>query len=813
MNRILFLLIASALNSLAQAGPAAPPAAGSPTAASIAAQIRELSLDPEESYRVRDLEFSRHGGRFFLNEGVLIFAKPIAGRRVAAVFSAEVDSGDAELLVIPPTRSERYSMANFTKSPNLNEHFRGMVLIFTDNTGDELFASLSGARDRKLAEEALLLGPQWNPVVRNLAGSFEVRMVEDLLSGATGFFFAAVQGQTLGNIDFYADARLLRDVTVGQLVYRENRSYYDVWAHFSSQSRRQRKNAPAAAPNPAAPQFNVTNCRIQARIRPDLHLDATTTVSLTVDEPMKVLPFEISPRVQVTKALVDGQPAEIWRRESVRSALLTGEGNDVFLVLPQTPLAPGSHEVVFSHDGDVVVPAGNNVYYVASRINWYPRRGLRFAAYELEFRYPKNLSFVASGEPVEEHVEGEERVSRRRSVTPIRFAGFNLGDYVKASATRGGLQVDVYANRQLETSLAPRLPAPLPAPTPSFQRRRVLDLPLPEITPPSTGSRLDKLASDIAREFEWMAAKLGPPPAKTLAVSPIPGQFGQGFPGLVYLSTSSYLDNPPRFGASQAQRVFLTELLHAHETAHQWWGNVVTSAGYEDEWLQEALANYLAVAALEQREGLKAAEEVMAQYKERLLEKQVSGVEVESAGPVTFGTRLNSSQTPGAWRTIVYDKGAWVIHMLRRRMGDAQFWPMLRELVERYRHQSVSTQQFQALAAEFVAKQPLKGSYRELDPNLDQFFETWTASTGIPALKLQWRVTGKAPKLELAGRIEQTDVPEGFSDIVPVEIQAGRGRTIVHWVRTSSEPVEFRVALSAPPAKVTLDPGHAVLRR
>jgi hypothetical protein len=540
LSRILLLLASCALAADGQPS----------SAAALSTQIRELSLDPEQSYRVRDLEFSRNGGRFFFNEGLLVFAKPVAGRRVAAIFSAEVDSGDAEMLLIPPSRAERSSLANFTKSPNLNEHFRATVLIFTDNTGEELLAALSGAGSRKQTpEEALLLAPQWNPVIRNLAGSFEVRMVEDLLSAGPGFFFAALQSQTLGNFDFYADPRMGRDVTLGQLVYRENRSYYDVWAHFASRKGRPVAGRGAeASPQDTAPParpFTVGQYRIEARIRPDLHLDATTHASFTAAEPLKVLTFEISARVRVTQVTIDGQPAEIWRRDSIRSTLLTGEGNDLFLVVPAQPLAPGPHEAVFQHDGDVVVPAGNNVFYVASRINWYPRRGLNFAAYELEFRYPKHLSFVASGEPVEERVDGEERISRRRSASPIRFAGFNLGDYVKASASRGGLQVDVYANRQLETSLVPRVAAPLPAPPQPFPRRRVIDLPLPDPGPPSPVSRLEKLAADVAREFEWMAAKLGPPPARTLAVSPIPGQFGQGFPGLVYLSTSSYSTAQP----------------------------------------------------------------------------------------------------------------------------------------------------------------------------------------------------------------------------------------------------------------------------
>ena len=86
--------------------------------------------------------------------------------------------------------------------------------------------------------------------------------------------------------------------------------------------------------------------------------------------------------------------------------------------------------------------------------------------------------------------------------------------------------------------------------------------------------------------------------------------------------------------------------------------------------------------------------------------------------------------------------------------------------------------------------------------------------TGIPTLKLTYALKGKAPSLRLVGTLTQSDVDdEEFSAIVPVEIQAARGRTITQWVPSGSTPATFTVALTQPPLKVTLDPHYAVLRR
>jgi aminopeptidase N len=305
-----------------------------------------------------------------------------------------------------------------------------------------------------------------------------------------------------------------------------------------------------------------------------------------------------------------------------------------------------------------------------------------------------------------------------------------------------------------------------------------------------------------------MTARFGPPTLPQLAVSPIPGTFGQGFPGLIYLSTLSYLKALPRnHGApTVTQELFFGELLQAHETAHQWWGNRVTTTNYHDAWLMEALANYSALLYIEKTKGTRAEDLLLDGYRTELLAKGEDGKTVESTGPVVMGGRLDSSLRPDAYRAIIYGKSTWVLHMLRRRMGDQGFLALMAEILHRYDHHSISTDDFRRLAASFL---PPKTD----DPRLESFFDNWVYGTGIPALKLSWALKGKAPALKLVGTVAEADVDEDFAADVPVEIQLARGHSITQWVRAETDPVTFTVPLPQPPLRVTLDPNHGVLRR
>src|SRR5262249_6585080 len=148
------------------------------------------------------------------------FAKPVEGARVAAVFTADVEGGDAEVLALLPNRGERRSMASYTGSPNLSEHFYAAGLIFSDDTYTQLAAQMQESpANRKSAEMGALMADSWTPVLRNIAEGFQSRLVLDLLSGEMrdrGFFIASLRGKQLGNFDISYDRRAQEQIVIGQ---------------------------------------------------------------------------------------------------------------------------------------------------------------------------------------------------------------------------------------------------------------------------------------------------------------------------------------------------------------------------------------------------------------------------------------------------------------------------------------------------------------------------------------------------------------------------------------------------------------------
>ncbi len=789
-------------------------------AAAAAAALKEVSFDPAQCWRVRDLVLVREDVKIYLTDGFVALAKPLAApsekATVAALFWAEVEGGDGELIVMPPSTGERQSLARFTESPNLNEHFRSALLLFTDGTAAEIERAIQENAGKPAPEMGALLADQFSPTLRNLTASFEARIVQDVagrVKPEAGLFFAALAGTAHGNFDVIYDPQSTDQVVVAQLQSRDNRSYYNVWTSF--QSRRVRKD-PALAPRPR--EFDITDVRIDASIGADLRLTASTALRIRVPEDgsdlrrmRNSLAFDISRRVRVREVTVDGAAAQVLQRENLRSSLLRGSENEVFLVALDGPLAPGEHTLTFQQEGDVVLPAGNGVYFVSARGTWYPHHGLQFATYELTFRCPKTLSVIATGDLIEERDEGDVHFTRRRSTTPLRIAGFNLGEYRRSSATRGGLRVDVYANKGVEASLAPvrrelLMPPALPAPAGRGQRQQSLPPMVVQAPAPDPASHIEALATEVAEAFEFLASRFGPPPLRTLAVSPIPGAFGQGFPGLIYLSTLAYLTprERPQFASQSMHQIFFSDILVAHEVAHQWWGNTITTSGYRDEWIMESLANYSALLLLERKRGAKAMEELLERYREHLLEKGVNGRSIDEAGPIHLGARLETSETPEAYRAILYEKGTWVIHMLRRRLGDTPFFAMLRELHSRYLRSRVTTNELRLLAAGY---QP-KGTP---DASLEQLFATYVDGTGIPALRLQHRQKRGARGVIVSVELEQAGVPAEFTIDVPIDFDFGKEKTETRWLRTDGERTTAEWEFRSAPLRVVLDSRGSLL--
>ena len=227
-----------------------------------------------------------------------------------------------------------------------------------------------------------------------------------------------------------------------------------------------------------------------------------------------------------------------------------------------------------------------------------------------------------------------------------------------------------------------------------------------------------------------------------------------------------------------------------------------TSGSYHHEWVMESLANYSALMFMESRLGPRALDTALNSYRRQLFTKGIDGSETESEGPVVQGGRLQNSNNPAASNVVVYGKGTWIIHMLRRRMGDERFLKMLAELRKRYEWKAVETDDLRKLCAEFLPP----GSQ---DASLTEFFDQWVYGTGVPTLKLTYSVKGT----KLTGTLTQRDAPNELSIPVPVEIQVGKAKPIVKIIHTSSEPVQFSVDVPSATAKAVLDPGWSVLRR
>jgi hypothetical protein len=765
--------------------------AAEPEVPETARAIRQMNLDPALCFRVRDFAIPRQDIKLYLNDGYLIFAQPVQGRHLLAIFSADMEGGDGEVIVLPPTKGERRTLATFAGAPNLNEHFKSAMFLFTDGLGEELLRD-ARARSTPAPEAGLLLADRYRQTARGLAESFELRILQDVGNRVTrdGIFFATLASPRLGNFDVVYDPLARDQITVGQAVTRENRITFDTWTSFESVDVRLGRRA-------RPKQFaRLADFVIEATLESSLSLRAVTRAMLIPEGAgLRVFPLQISERMELQSVSVDGRPASVYRRPSPRADAMRWNENSIFLVTLPEGLEPAqAHRLEIRHEGQVVTQAGPKVYYVGSRGQWYPNINSDFATFDLTFRYPKDLDLVATGEVLESRVEGEQKITRRRTSSPIRFAGFNLGEYERVSYSRNGYTIEVCANRRLDSSM--QRPTVMVAPAPPMARfpnqRNPVLVPAPAVVDPL--GNLKNLAANLTSAFESLAAWFGPPPLKHLTVSPIPGGFGQGFPGLVYLSTMAYLDpkDLPVYLRDRGLPVFYSELLGAHEVAHQWWGNSVTAAGYQDDWLQEALASYTSILLLEQRRGVRLVDPLLADYRNHLLEKDEQGRTLESTGPITLGLRLRTSQRPEAWRTITYEKGSWILHMLRAQLGDAAFRKFLGELARKYQRQPVTNEEFRGLAAGFL---PPKSP----DPKLEVFFDNWVYSTGIPRLTLTSSIRGP----RVTGTLTQAGVAEDFEADVPLEITYAKS-TEIRWVRSSHEAAEFAFTLRETPLKIAL---------
>ena len=809
------------------------------TTSGLYARIRSVGLDPQRVYHVRDASIDRPNLHIDFDDGTLAFTEDICGRITGAFFE-----GEGEVRLRPPNRVERGSLSLFTGMAILEEQFTSGYLRFNDDTAAVLQRSLTPAPEgaefikewsdasRILAEfDALRLLLDFSHFLPPLGGSDPNREFPPLLH-------AHLLGKRLGSFEVFWDAAGAESLWAGQPRTKDGILFFDLWTSF----------APAgmglAAADRRVEDVSITSFRIQASVEPPTMLRATAELKVQVRSGgERTLLFELSRHLKVGAVEADGRPVDFIQNPAIEGSELHRKGNDLVAVVFPAPLLPAQElKLRFRYAGEVLSEAGNGLLYVGERGTWYPNFGLSPARFEMEFHYPANWTLVATGKRMSraESEDGEtnekagaEKVSRWTSERPIPVAGFNLGKYVRAEAHAGNTVVEAFGAKGVERSFPKARSEVIEQPLfPGIPPGRSLPGSMPPIVvtppPPSPAHNVQEVADRAAKAIASFSDWFGPYPYGSLALTQMPGDLSQGWPGLVFLSSFAFLSPQEQtdLHLDPVIRVLDSQVL-VHETAHQWWGDLVLFKSYRDQWIAEGLANYSSLLTLEQQNPAQF-RQVLEKYRRDLLSQNKDGERLRDAGPVTLGHRLESSHFPAGYEAISYERGTWLFHMLRMMLRDSEtasrsrngrpnpsahadepFFRALRKIRERYAGKTLSTRELIQVFEEELPR-PL---WYEKRPKLDWFLEGWIEGTAIPELEArEIHITEKSGVTRVAGVIVQKDAPDDLVTAVPVyATTAGNAMIFLGEVLADGRDTAFRLTAPTGVRKIVLDPKHTIL--
>ena len=777
--------------------------------------LNALRLDPGATYEIASgdrIDLHRADAKLSFERGKLSFFAALNGRVTGAVFS-----GRGHVLAAPRDPLEKQQMARFFGTPVLDQDFTNVCLRFTDDTAAELVRQLRDAKISPLQDSEFT--SQWNSILAAMNPRQSLRILfGSLTAKPQPYFYATVDGVTTGPFDVMVDPQRAEAVLIGQSKSVGSRTFYDVWASYA---------LPDASPHARA--FRALDYEINTSILADTSLDAKTAVRMRADvSDERVLIFQLARALSVDAVTGErGESLAYFQNDGMNLQDRNSHGSDyLYVVLPAPSESGAEFTLHFHYRGNVIENAGNGVLFVDARESWYPHYGgpADFASYDLTMRWPRRLRLVATGTKRDEKEDGEFRVARWQTEKPVSVAGFNLGDYLSTSLVSETRSVDVYANRQLERSIDSRLEAPqydAPRAPSSVSAEGRASINAMEISPaaPKPTDAVKVLGRQIDDSIRFYETFSGPFPFQKLSVSQIPGTFGQGWPGLLFLSTYSYLpaEAQQRAGLSETGQEHFTELVPFHEVAHQWWGNIVGWDAYRDQWIDEAFANYFALLYADTQKRTDHSLRVwLGRYRQNLAEKLPDAAQPHSEiGALALGSRLTSSKSPAGFEEVIYGKGAWVIHMLREMLRqpntknpDARFYGLLHTLVTKYAYRALSTEDLQhEVEAVMTPAMDLEGGH-----SMDWFFEQWVRGTGVPRYRIEYSVHNLEKGYLVRGKLYQDNVPRSF--IAPVPLYTGANpahATLLGVVVASGPETSFHFITPAEPHKILIDPQMTLL--
>ncbi|HUP63482.1 MAG TPA: M1 family aminopeptidase [Thermoanaerobaculia bacterium] len=765
------------------------------------------------SVTVQDLTLRRDAYRLHFRSGAFHFLAPLGGHTWGAVFA-----GDGMWELRPSLERERRHLALVTNRSGvdvLSDTFDSVILLFSDRTAEEIAEAEAVVTGTPNARAVQLYEQHLNEQKRKYQINLHLRVLQELLNAPAArgdVFLAVIDGK-----DFAPKLLVSDDHGIGALAARFADLSGDETAllSFDDQNGGFWYLAPAAgrpsgakssAPRKALDAIHYT---IDTTIESNSAIKGTTTIRLQALTPgVRVVPIHVLPKVRLQRATIagdGGEPVELGLvQEEVELGRLArlfrdevGDA-DAAVVLPAPLEVNEPAEITIEYEGrDVLQSWGPDSYSVRARESWYPNLGtfVDTATYELVYRYPRRNQLISTGVLERETEEEGKRVAVWKSSVPMRTAGFNYGRFHKLSRPdeQSGMHVDVYTGRD----------------------RR-------------------KFASDVMADAVNAAriagAYFGESPYKTMSVTQqVEWNFGQSWPSLIYLPVLALTSSTERVlaleGAEPTAVAGINEfakMVGWHEVAHQWWGHTVGWQSYRDVWISEGFAEFTSALVLQFTEGPKKHDDYWERRRREILQKpRGGGVVHNDAGPVSQSFRLQTRYSPGAAQTIIYSKGAYVVHMLRSLMRegsaknpDHRFIAMMKDFLSSYSWKSPSTDDFRRVVEKHMTPQmDVTG-----EGTMGWFFDQWIDGTDIPRLKSTLAATPAGDgQYAVRGSVSQEAVSGSFVSIVPIYADFGRDMVIsmgsVRLVGNTTMEIDVAVPMPRAPRRILLNAFHDVLAR
>ena len=407
-------------------------------------------------------------------------------------------------------------------------------------------------------------------------------------------------------------------------------------------------------------------------------------------------------------------------------------------------------------------------FLYSNRSYWHPQATVSdYATASVRITVPAGFDCVASGtldEGFPVLTPGRDgqpaRVYLFTSAQPLRYLAFVLSRFVRldpidVTVSSGTIRLVVQTN--------PR------------QVRRAREL----------GER----ASDIIRFYDSIVGDY-PYPTFTLALveNDLPGGHSPAY----FAALNQPLPNTPLVWRNDpASFEDFPEFFLAHEIAHQWWGQAVGWRNYHEQWLSEGFAQYFAALYAQHRRGDDAFADVLRQFRRW-------GIRQSDQGPIYLGYRLGHIRSDGrVFRAVLYNKSAAVLHMLRRLVGDENFFQGVRRFYNASRFRKAGTDDFrEAMEA-------------ETGRSLERFFEQWIYGSTLPRLKFASRIEPAAGGQQVVLHVEQ--VGEIFDLPLTVTLSFADKREFRVVVPVTDRVVDFPVLFAGTLRNVEVSRDDATL--